>query len=327
MSRFLATEQEILLHRQQGLWSNDNSLTEDMLYLINPHGEPYHSKFTAFYLFEVKSLKHLSYFNSILVRDGLLPLLKFFFDQPAPKNFSSSLLIHEDLAYLTPKAWQEQVYYYRYASSLNKSSSENNIVLSFGVLDSYTCPLDRLNYLLNTVKWDKVKQLYGLYNLPYPQTDTELHQFDGHYLKVIESLRAHCPVIEPTNWRQCQGLPLSQVSLIDLNLTKFWYADSYVEFFLRSRGAKLLEQDKSAPNNILFSHELSPHHKIEIFKTPSKTQLIQASNLYSEIERLRPSVLHEEEKFPREVGDSSKLELCSPELKRIALALLEGRFE
>lgn len=328
MSNFLASEQEMFFFRQQGLWSKDDQLCEKLLFLMSPHGETFHTGLSSFFLFESKSLKHLSYFKNILVRDGLLPLLKFFFEQPRPAAFGQNLLIHEDLSHIVPKQWSQQVYFYRYSDLKSEDKAPPKSVIALGILDETSCPIDLLTRRLEQRNERQAMDCHGLFNLPYPKRENELYDFGGHYIHVMEALREQNFKMFSLNWNRCQNMSLAEIGLLDLNLTKFWYADSYVEHFLRSRGARqIANEGKRSTDKALFSKRLSPHHQIEIHNDWDPKAKKISEIIYTKVEALRDNILSKEQTYPKSEDEESEVKLCSPELSRLALSIIHGKFD
>lgn len=107
----MANEETNTFNRRMS-WNPDDTLDEKYIEYMTPHALSYFSRLRPLFSFEIKDLSSLSGFSHILLRDGILFLLRFFERFPEPKNVTTKVMIHKDLAFLVPESWQSNTLLY-----------------------------------------------------------------------------------------------------------------------------------------------------------------------------------------------------------------------
>jgi len=323
-SPFLGSDNELNIHRETYMWSNENALVQKMLFMISPQGKSYETSIPTFLSYQLKSLRHLNFFDVALLRDGALPLVKFFLSNREPTGFSSRILVHEDLSYLVPLEWREQVYYYRTYES--PDIEQGDTLLLYGSLDSYASGLSSLERSLKKIDPSKYKKCYLLASLAPIETEEKLLNFDHHYFEVIKKLTATFPRLQVLNWNELKNLNLAGFDIHSISENRFWIADSYIEHFARLSGAK---GASSHPSNfdIIDQIRLSSQHGFQVHQGYTQEDCELARWLYHWYDAYESIVFREETFFPIETEDHKKSQLCTIELMSFVLRATEKKFE
>lgn len=323
-SPFLGTDNELNIHRETYMWSNENALVQKMLFMISPQGKPYETTIPTFLSYQLKSLRHLNFFDVALLRDGALPLVKFFLSHREPTGFSSRILVHEDLSYLVPLEWREQVFYYRTYET--NDAIQGDTLLLFGSLDSFASPISSMARNLQALSNNQYKKCVLLASMAPIETEEKLLNFDHHYFEVIKLLVQKFPNLEVKNWNDVKLMNFNQICLHSISDNRFWIADSYLEHFARIQGARAAIIQPSQ-YKIIEQIRLSSHHGFEIHQGYSEKDCELARWLYHWYDAYESIVFREETYFPIETEDHKKSQLCTSELMSFVLRATEKKFE
>lgn len=103
-----------------------------------PASTDYPSTVPSIFLAQVISLHLLAQSKMWIVRDGLVPLLWFFFQNPKPPEFPVKLYVHRNLRSYVPLEWKPSFGYYDYHtrdfSESTKTVSQRPKILIFGIM-------------------------------------------------------------------------------------------------------------------------------------------------------------------------------------------------
>jgi hypothetical protein len=203
----------------------------------------YYSTLCPIFLHEIQAISHFSFSNTWLIRDGLIPLIWFFKNNPKPlKSWKSRILIHVDLIFCVPPAWIGVVGVYKLLSE-EKKGSKSGILLLGLVLHEY-CSLRTLDSLLSVINANREFNLVSessLRALLVVKTDSALEAENSHFhaqyfLKLFEYFGQS---IEILGWPQFQKIgSFEKFRVIDLNDQKLC-ADNYLIHHALSRGASV----------------------------------------------------------------------------------------
>jgi hypothetical protein len=320
----IGTGNNLNFHQESHLWANDNALIQKMLFMISPHGKSYETPFPAFLSYQLKSLQHLNFFDVVLLRDGALPLVKFFLSHRTPNSISSRLLIHEDLAYLVPIGWKEQVYYFR--SYQDNPSRSSDTLFLYGSLDRYASPLNFIEKNLSMVELGQYKDYYLLPSIAQVDSEEKLHGLDHYYFKIITKITQKFPNLEAKNWNDLKQFEFSKLHLHPISDTRFWIADSYVEHIALSQGAQLAIV-KKPQYEIIERVKLSPYHGLELHQGQSDKDSQLAQQLYDWYDRYESVVFNTKSSFPSIIEDDESSSFCSEELLSFVLSATQRKHE
>ncbi len=100
--------------------------------ILNPFSEQIHHFYPHLYLGQIIDQRQLAAEKLWIVRDGLVPLVWFFLNNPSPKYTDFQLAVPTHLSPWVPTAWAEQVQTYQ-LSIQTKISPQNNKMLMAGL--------------------------------------------------------------------------------------------------------------------------------------------------------------------------------------------------
>jgi hypothetical protein len=138
--------------------------SEDFYHPLNP-------MFSCFF----RAQEHLELFKVVMLRDGALMLLDFFFRFPVPKGKVAKFLIPAELSFLIPMAWRPHVLCYR-----------NNYA------DAYTKPLKKLLFITllseTSLSWNKFKFVMPHWLKHFPK-EAEVSAYFGVRSELLDDVQ------------------------------------------------------------------------------------------------------------------------------------------
>lgn len=232
-----SANEETNIFNRKSMWCEVDRVDEKYGEFLRPHSTPYFSRLRPFFSYEIKSLDSLNQFTHVLLRDGLVFLLKFFQRFPDPGHLQTILLCHKDLAWVVPESWQGQFQYYERVQQLDSHlvSSENGVVKNLLILDLHSLDefRENLEKKILPFKGEKI-ELLSFYNI---MRGEDIDNYDrAEILEFKEELSKHFSSIENISWSELQGG--SHYHFLNLNEEGVFYRDSFVSHTLLSSGAK-----------------------------------------------------------------------------------------
>lgn len=324
--KFHARSIELLsLFRNTNLWSAQTEKAQGTLTFLSHHSRSYFSPFRASFLFEMKSLEALSYFSPVLIRDGGMTLLHFFYRHPTPPNPEILLFVHKKLQNLVPIKWRPQVLYYDIKNKQQANLTPLNLKILF-LVSAYGERQNSLIYTQNILqKIQKLAQDRPLEISVCPissQNKEDSSTSDiltAHYTQTVLQIAAATkttPSMQTVS--DLQNKDLSNWNFIDLNEHCFYYGDSFLQHILYLQSAQPLFSDSSTNDSakkvltvpLSFSHEL---HLYELMPN------IYAQDLQIALEKFRTTFsLSQEENQHDPEKISFKNKICSSSFEDFA---------
>ena len=320
--------------RNEALWVSESEASIGTKCLLGQHANKYFSPFSAAFLFEIKSLGALSYFSPIIVRDGALTLLKFFYDNPRPPNNSSLLVVNDALKNIIPANWADRVLTYKLTSNkkFNYASDKIKILFLNTQLGKNQCTK---KYLLNlftqlrsyakTTTFEVYFSSFLSYNSESLSTRNELAKHDNELLIELFNVFKSVPIIKSPN--DIVTDDFSDFLFCDLNEFNFYYSDSYFCHSLLAQGAAAFPRNDAHEEEPLVKIPLSLYHNIEVFELPKTNPfLVNAQKIQNHLDAFRESKElsfeasnHRPEKFC--FADK----ICCPSFEDLAYTLIKNR--
>lgn len=291
----------------------DNKIND---YILPNHYE-YYSGLTSFFLYNIKDIESLNYFNSILVRDGSLTLIKFFHQNPHPKHIKTKLVIHKNLYYLIPLAWKNQTLLYE-TQSMTQEPKKPEAFFLFGNLDPFHCSKQYLEYKLKSIL-NKYKIREN--NCPIFVTlmanelnNERIIEKENKFLLEFISKTANIlgENITYKTWDELRDFDFHNCLYFNLNQYDHLFSDSYVDYHFLSKGAYPIPRTDHQP--IQQKVELSPFHFINISNQFPDNYYIIAQKISDEIKFYNNNIFKEEFLLNRKVDYFSDVKICTPEL-------------
>jgi hypothetical protein len=237
--------------------------------LLGNHARPYFSPFRAAFLFETKP-QSISYFSPFLARDGVLTLLHFFYQHPLPIDPTIRILVQRSLLPLVPKAWRKNVFPYGLVDKTKKEDFDTFKIIF--VLSGLGSKQSRMSYIEKQIEaavsaadgrkmqiqclsvWSRIEETA-------PVRD-ELNRYQNDVLVEIATRTG----IRPINrtFKELEMSNLSDWHFCDLNEFNFYYADSYLNHFFYSQGARSFGFHDTFHGEALLQIPLSFNHDLRV---------------------------------------------------------------
>lgn len=269
--------------RNEALWVSETEASRATKCLLGQHSNKYFSPFCAAFLFEMKSLGALSYFSPLVVRDGALTLLKFFYDTPKPINSSTLLIVNDALKNLIPTSWANNVLTYKLTSNKKFDYTRDKIKILFlnTQLGKNHCTLKHIANIFTqlrthakTATFETYFSSFLSYNSESLLVRGELAKHDNELLLEILNIFKSVPIIKSPN--DILSDDFSDFLFCDLNEFSFYYSDSCFYHSLLTQGASALTHNH-ADTEPLVKIPLSFHHSIEVFELPKTNMFLHNS--------------------------------------------------
>lgn len=240
-----------------------------------PALEKYFFEANPSYFYEYQNMFDIGRYPLVMIRDGYVGILDFFFMHPVPtKDMPTIFMIPKKYKRLVPKKWKEQVVFYTIEE--NKKSEDTKkllIVHGPGLEDVFwkRTPEDIVSDLANLST--EYKKVYLL----LPQRDSFLstpkEQRNLYWLQLIKNVYKHFGFDVQMSLEISAFLKkleskkvLSNFSFINIDQNQVFNADNYIDHYLWSKGGHRIELEKEnvLPNSDEVEYSLSPFHKIKI---------------------------------------------------------------
>lgn len=257
--------------KNEDLWLSGTDAARGMFCLLGQHAERYFSPYCSAFLFEMKSLHAITYFSPLIVRDGAMSLMKFFYDNPQPPSESTLVGINDSLRGLVPSAWIKNVFTYKIRSNkkFNYSCDKIKILLLNTQLGPNHCTKEYLSRLYSKIKTKTSSNSFEIHYSSFLSQNSEDLSVRGDLAKhhdelLIEVLRTFqsAPVVKSPN--ELKFNDYSDFLFCDLNEFHFYYSDSYFYHSLLQQGAIGFD-DESDSSEAIVKIQLSPYHEIHFF--------------------------------------------------------------
>jgi hypothetical protein len=324
LKEWLMKEDEKLYLLQRSLWNSDPEDLEDELFQLGPHSSNYTSELKPIFLFEVENYNQLKLFDSVMVRDGAISLLSFFWHWPSPPGGHAKLLIHESLSYLVPNAWDKLVSYYSLEVDERDDSSFEEVIFTGLIHPNIIC-LKSLESLLNEMNKYcelKEKEAYVMTQVFSPRDHDHDERTNPYYVDLIGLLKSFFPKLKGISWNELSNRDVQRMKVLDLDEHKMMCSDSYVHFHLFSKGGRPFFRHKAISESF-GTLELSPFHRLHLSqeKAPKAQEL--SDKLYLELDALKDEIALDLVNT-QALSDRSHLILgSSPELTSFLFAFLK----
>lgn len=288
--------------RNESLWLSDADTTKEISGLLGQHSKRYFSPLRTAFLFEIKSLAALTYFSPLLVRDGALTLLKFFYDNPQPSNETLILIINDKLKTLVPANWVNNVLTYKFNSdkAFNYSSDKIKILFFNSQFGQKHCSMEFISTLFCDLRAKAKNNNFEIYFSSFfsenPEGILVRNELAKHHFELFtETLRLFnsLPIIKTPDEFESENF--TDFLFCDLNEFSFYYSDSYFYHSLLSHGA--IDFTNSTSDSLpLVTIPLSNYHKIEIFElAKTDSNIMSAKKIQNLLSAFRDSKVFSEE--------------------------------
>ncbi len=313
----MANEETNLFNRRPS-WNNEDSLDEKYLEYMLPHSKAYFSRLRPLYSFEIKKLGALNSFSHVLLRDGLVFLLRFFHLNPRPLALQTKVFIHRDLAFVVPEAWKSHIYLYEtvsYTPERPRANSSKNLVIAINLHEGQKKA--NLSRLLEPYK-DKAQFLYVLPLFQVMRGEDFLNQKRADVFNLVRELFPK--EAKMVDLEELSHLYAKETSFIHCNPQRTFLSDSSLEHRWLSQGytSPLIKEVARVRDDATLV-SLSPYHgmKLSLFETPKWQEPLRV-RLYEQLQFPSGALFQGEPQFNREIEDYYKIFYYSSGLLELA---------
>ncbi len=279
----LGSVERLAQFRRDDFWQKDDLWTAESTKFLEPHSVPYFSPLCPLFFQQIKSIEVLDFFSPVLVRDGFLSLMDFFYRHPAPASTSPTeggvLVVNWRFAPFIPKAWSDRICFYENRSRRAPDATHAGsrvVLLLISAIDERQASLASIQRRLRELKHalektgatPKVKVI-SFFNRIYARTRVGTEDKSRYYFKILKLIHAEFGGhAEDASWDEVKNSDLHHSCFLDLNEHDFYYSDSAVtQHLLRSGAAALSWATPPAEPNHMVS--LSLKHSCAIWTSPT----------------------------------------------------------
>lgn len=247
------------------IWDQRTAVSQKTALYLSPDSNPYCSRINPIFSFEIESGddNYLRYFNIVSLRDGVYPLLRFFFLNPTPHLADPLIVIDSKMASLVPKAWREKTLLrslYTNEKVFPKKSEECLILIS---PDKDSLPVDiiekEISSLVEKTKFYSKISMYLSSCIKKGEEYAEAASTWGYTILNLLNQAFEGKQVEILDWNQIQKKNMSKVDFTHFNPLSFYFTDSFLTHDLLQKGGTLL--DKTVPlGDVIYREEISINH-------------------------------------------------------------------
>jgi len=308
-------------------WARRGRAPELFLEFLLPHSIEYFHPMRPVFVLLPKNEAVLAQFSPLLVRDGALALLHFFYHHPKPSLTQTTLLIPNRLRYFVPEAWVAQSALYFPVSKrdhLFEPDRVESFVFILTLIDEKQASLEWLAAEIEKIRcWTEKRpspvqfKCLVFYSGDFQVRSEHFEESSGYTFKMISSLQSKLGhSVEFVSLSEIRQESQERTVFIDVNELGFYYADSFVVHELLRRGARdFLELNQPCAKNDLdaslnlpvsLAHEFRvyPHDEHE---APWRNRVMEALESF----RTDPVLALEEPSYPYESAFKGGRKLCS----------------
>ncbi len=231
-------EQEFQFNRSE-MWLELEDIDEEFEEALKPHTKVFTNKLRPIWLFYLKNIQKLGFFDYVMAKDGSLGLARFFTQFREPEGIETKILIDSKHYRLVPECWKDNVILYRHCGQINKSET---FVLSL-TGHSGIATLDELNHALETLKKDYAP--LKLIVMPFSMKVRGMERLmdgDSYLSSMIATVsKAYSGELEFVSLEELSKRNLDGCSCLNLNPGKTMYSESYIDQFLSSKGCHRID--------------------------------------------------------------------------------------
>lgn len=242
---------------------------------LYPLGQEYYHELNPYFIFNIYKPEFYRFSKMITARDGYVNLATFLLENLATfqKMKTGPIFIHPDLAPLIPDSLAENFGCWHLVQKKQIKLPEAKKVIIFGLIsEEYLGEIDKLPERIKVLKdinpaakieiWiTQRKEVFGKNDreslLVYQVMSHLKDALPGRDIKFIRGEH----FFEITDFKN--------TFIFDLMLDKFIVSDSYLHYYVQSRGATVNNGSLTeAPKDSIFNLDLSIHHQIHYTPLP-----------------------------------------------------------
>jgi hypothetical protein len=240
-------------------------LLNRFLEYLSPDSKRYYSVLNPIFSMELEYSpdNRIEKVNVVFLRDGVMPLLKFFILNPTPLDPCPLLIIDQDLSSLVPVLWRRKVLLKKIYHKISESNSTTKKLFFISPIELST-PMDlieeELSYISRHIDvGDELMFYFSSVSLRGREHSMDDKVWGYKILEKIMSKFCSNP-IRILNWKEYLSLDLSEVKFHFINPLRYFFTDSYLFHDVSQRGAKPLVVEKESGVSKFYQYEVSHYH-------------------------------------------------------------------
>lgn len=215
------------------------------------------------WLFYLKNIQKLSFFDFVMARDGAMGLVKFFTDFPSPQGIQTKILIEKSHYRLVPSKWKENIILYQHQRKKTDFDKSNCVLVLAG--NEYIATKDDLLASVKMIKKEiapeKLTVFLSYLSIRGLESSHQGESFLGEMVSAL-TLEFGGP-IEFASEKQLMSTNLNNQSALHLNPQKMMYSESYIDYILSSKGCSFLDSPINEKDSDLIRIGSNDYIKIE----------------------------------------------------------------
>lgn len=227
-------EQEFQFNRSE-MWLDLEDIDEEFEETLKPHTKIYTNRLRPMWLFYIKNIQKLGFFDYVLAKDGAMGLARFFLAFPEPSGIHTKILIDRVHYRLIPESWKNNVLLFQHRIEKNEKTSD----FVFAVT-SHECivSLDELKMNIERIKTEYNPARLILLPMSLTIRGLESQQAGDSYLAEMIALISSNYQNEMifTSLAKFSSMNLTGARCLNLNPRKTVFSESYVDHLFSSKG-------------------------------------------------------------------------------------------
>lgn len=233
-------EQDFKFNRSE-IWLELGDIDDEFEEVLKPHSKIFINKLRPMWLFYLKNIQKLSFFDFVMARDGAMGLVKFFTDFPSPQGIHTKILIEKSHYRLVPSKWKENIILYQHQRRNTDLDKSNCVFVLSG--HEYIATKDDLLSSVAMIKKEiapeKLTVFLSHLNIRGLESSHQAESFLGEMVSTL-TLEFGGPIEFPSE-KQLMNTNLNNHSCFHLNPKKMMYSESYIDYILSSKGCSFLD--------------------------------------------------------------------------------------
>lgn len=306
------SQDEIFAMNNTEKWKTSAKNAEEFQNYILSHSQYYFSSLNNIFLFMLKDLASLSYFDKVFVRDGAISLALFFLQNPSPRELKTKLIIDFSLSYLIPNPWKDNVLFSQFLREEVNDKKRDSLIITFHP-DAFHTPKEVFREKIKSIK---VKNSYQKINLL--MSDPRAYEHSGFINpgvvdKIVILQEELQRPITALDLRSLAPQEISQSDLMEINPYKFLFHDCFISWYLTYHGAYPLHLPPKVDLRLKAAQnfKFSPYHSVSIGHLSEKSDFFLDRN---ELEIFT---------FDKKISSDAMINLCSDGFKKYIFKLAQ----
>ena len=227
-------EQEFQFNRSE-MWLDLEEIDEEFEETLKPHTKIFTNRLRPMWLFYIKNIQKLGFFDYVLAKDGAMGLARFFSVFPEPSGIHTKILIDRVHYRLVPESWKNNVLLFQHKIAKNEKSSDFVLAVT-----GHECivSLDELKVNIENIKaeYNPARLIVLPMSLSIRGLETQ-QSGDSYLAEIIASINNNFQnEMTFISLEKLSLMNLTGARCLNLNPRKIVFSESYVDHLFSSKG-------------------------------------------------------------------------------------------